>query len=47
LPAKYYKKGVINMDMIKISPQAVQDIKDILKERKMDTMYLRINASVG
>jgi Fe-S cluster assembly iron-binding protein IscA len=35
------------MDLIKISPQAVQDIKDILKERKMDTMYLRINASVG
>jgi Fe-S cluster assembly iron-binding protein IscA len=35
------------MDMVKISAEAVQDIKAILKERKMDTMYLRINASAG
>jgi len=35
------------MDMVRISAEAVQDIKEILKERKMNNMYLRINASVG
>ncbi len=35
------------MEMVKISAEAVQDIKDILKERELDTMYLRINASIG
>lgn len=35
------------MEMVRISTEAVQDIKEILKERKLDTMYLRINASVG
>jgi Fe-S cluster assembly iron-binding protein IscA len=35
------------MDMVRISADAVQDIKSILKESKIENTYLRINASIG